>query len=75
MVVSTSNDGQSWIEMGRATHSLDARKVQIVKQTLKVVGDANCQYIKIVGINTPTEQGLPGQGTVNWIFADEIFIN
>lgn len=75
MVVSTSDDGKSWREVGRVGHSVDPFKTQTARHLFEVKGDFSGRYVRIVGVNKPTATGLPGAGTVNWIFADEIFIN
>lgn len=75
LVVCVSDDQTSWREFGRASHSIDVRKTPVARQTMRVDGSATARYIKVVGVNKPTEMGLPGGGTINWIFADEIFID
>lgn len=75
MVVSVSDDGKSWKEIGRASHNIDPLKIPTIRHQFDVTGDFSGQYVKVVGVNPPTAKGLPGAGTVNWIFTDEIFIN
>lgn len=75
MVVSMSDDMKTWKEAGRATHSIDPRTTQVVRHTFRVDPKTDARYIRIIGVNKETEKGLPGEGTINWIFADEIFIN
>lgn len=75
MVVSVSDDGTTWREVGRVGHDIDAFKVQTTRHQFDLRGDFEGRYVRIVGVNKPTAKGLPGAGTVNWIFADEIFIN
>lgn len=76
LVVSVSSDGVNFTEMGRATHNYDPFETQVARHQFKVdFTPTTAQYIKVVGINPPTVMGLPGGGTVNWLFADEIFVN
>lgn len=75
MVVSVSDDGSSWTEVARTTHDIDPSKTPTTRYQLVVKGDFAGRYVRVVGVNPPTRDGLPGGGTVNWIFADEIFIN
>ena len=75
MVVSVSDDGERWSEVGRVGHDYDPFKTQSIRHQFEVKGDFSGRFVKIVGVNPPTVKGLPGAGTVNWIFADEIFVN
>lgn len=75
MVVLVSEDGGAWREMGRTTHSIDPRTTQIARETMRVEKQENARYVRVVGVNKKTDEGLPGAGTINWIFADEIFID
>lgn len=77
LVISISDDNKSWKEIGRATHSINAVDTPVTKHTLEVQApaDTKSRYVRVVGVNPPTAKGLPGAGTVNWIFADEIIIN
>ncbi len=76
LVVSVSSDGENYTEMGRATHNYDPFETQVARHQFKVnFTPTTTQYIKVVGVNPPTVMGLPGGGTVNWMFADEIFVN
>lgn len=77
MVVSISDDGKSFTEVGRVGHSVDPFETQIAREQFALTLDSELttRYIRVVGVNPPTAMGLPGGGTINWIFADEIFID
>lgn len=75
MVVYTSEDSKDWKEVGRASHNIDPMKTPTTRHQFDVSGDFSGRYIRIKGVNPATKAGLPGAGTINWIFADEIFVN
>lgn len=75
MVIYTSEDGKNFKEAGRASHNIDPFKTGTTRYAFTVKGTFKARYVQVVGVNKPTATGLPGAGTVNWIFADEIFIN
>ncbi len=74
MIVEISNDNKTFTKFGSATHNVDLNKTPTTRHTF-TVGDATARYVRVVGKNHIPEKGLPGGGTMNWIFADEIFIN
>lgn len=74
MVVFISNDGKSFKEIGRVANKIDAKTTQTAKQIMEINGAFEGRYVKVVGKNAVTPKGLPGAGTPNWIFIDEIFI-
>lgn len=75
IVVSISDDNLKWSEVGRSTHSFDPSKTPTARHQFDIEGDNTARYVRIVGTNPKTIMGLPGGGTINWIFCDEIFIN
>ncbi len=76
VIVSVSDDNKTWHEIGRATHDFDPNKVQVVRHKFEISAPSGTKnrYVRVVGVNPPTAMGLPGGGTVNWIFADEISV-
>lgn len=75
IVLMLSDDGKTWKEAGKSSHQIDPAKTPTTRHQFDINGDFKSRYVRIVGKNPPTSQGLPGAGTINWIFADEIFIN
>lgn len=75
VVVSTSTDGKTWAEMGRKAIIADPKTEPAVRREYKIEKPVEARYIKVVGLNPPTAAGLPGGGTKNWIFADEILVD
>ena len=75
LVVSLSDDGTRWTEWGRVPSAVDPTAQPTVRRMPTVeAAPAAARYLRIEGINPPTPDGLPGAGTVNWIFADEIVV-
>ncbi|MEG2755362.1 MAG: family 20 glycosylhydrolase, partial [Mucinivorans sp.] len=60
---------------GTATQDFDPFKNPTLIHQFVVDGQMEGRYVRVVGKNGITKEGLPGAGTRNWIFADEIFIN
>lgn len=75
LIVTVSNDKASWREFGRTGHSIDSRTTPLTRASMTIEGSTTARYVRLVGLNKPTPMGLPGGGTINWIFADEIFID
>lgn len=75
MIVSVSDDNRIWREVGRVGHNFDPIKSPAMRHIFTVEKPAKGRYVRVVGTNPITREGLPGAGTKNWIFADEIFIN
>lgn len=74
MVVSVSDDGVVFTEVGKALQQVDPHKSPEIRYPFTVRGDFDGRYVRIVGVNGVTPSGLQGAGHKNWIFADEIFI-
>lgn len=75
LIVSLSTDGTTWLPLGRVASAADAHTMPTLRKLLVVNGTATpARYIHIEGINLPTPEGLPGAGTINWNFADEIIV-
>lgn len=74
MVVSVSDDGMNFEEVGKAVQQVDPHKSPEIRWPFTVRGDFEARYIRVVGVNGVTPSGLQGAGHKNWIFADEIFI-
>ena len=74
-IVEVSDDNKTFTRVGSEKSNVDPRKTPTARKTFTVEGDFNAQYVRIIGKNEVTAKGLPGEGTVNWMFADEIFID
>lgn len=75
MIVEVSEDGENFTQIGSATHNVDVHRKPTMRYSFTVKAEGKGRYVRIIGRNEPTAAGLPGAGTVNWIFADEIFIH
>lgn len=75
LVVEVSDDNVAFTPAGSVTQDLDPKTAPNMRHAMTVKGDFKGRYVHIKGVNGITPAGLPGAGTVNWIFADEIFIN
>lgn len=69
-----SNDGKVWEEIGKEEYKPEKLEQQ-VRKMFTVEKAVSSRYIRIIGANGITPEGLPGAGLKNWIFVDEIFIN
>lgn len=75
VAVSVSIDGTNWVDFGRVASAIDAHTMPTVRKMVELqAAPTQARYIHIVGINPPTGAGLPGAGTINWTFADEIVV-
>lgn len=68
-----SNDGKVWDEIGKVEYKSEKIEQQ-VRKMFTISKFISTQYIRIVGVNGITPNGLPGAGLKNWIFVDEVFI-
>lgn len=74
LIVYTSDDKQNWTEAAKVANQIDPIITPTARQIMEVTGNFKGRYVKVVGKNFVAPQGMPGAGTSNWIFADEIFI-
>lgn len=75
LIVEVSNDNKKFTVVGSEKTTEDPHKIPTARKTFNIKGDFEGQYVRIIGKNAVTAEGLPGAGTVNWLFADEIFID
>lgn len=75
MIVLTSEDGKVFTPAATVKHDVDANKRPEMRYSFVAKGQFKGRYVKVIGKNHITPVGLPGAGTSNWIFVDEIFIN
>ena len=73
--VSTSEDGKTFTDYGKAGNNVDPLKDGVMMQELTIKGNAKARYIKLKANSLgKIPAGHDGAGSKAWMFADEIII-
>jgi len=70
-----SDDGENFTEAGSIKVTADPKAEPSCHKDFNVEFEGEARYVKVVAVNEPTPEGLPGAGKINWIFCDEIVVN